>query len=355
MRQKGEPKGKRKLGRGAVIPAVLALAAVLCYDAFLRTVTVTESGFAMDAVVTVTVKGNKKDAEAAAKEALEAIQSLEKDELSRFLESATVYQANANPGTAVPVSADLNWLLENGIDLQQKTGNAFDITLGAVSDLWDFNGESPQVPDAKAIQALLEQDRSLHIEDDCLTVAAAGALDLGAVGKGMACDVAEFPRSGSNAVREAVVSVGGSVLLWGSRDNFKVGIRNPFGALTEQMGILTTSACCVSTSGGYERFFEQDGVRYHHILDGRTGYPVQNGLASVTILTRSGAMSDALSTACFVLGYEDSLPLLIEYKADAVFIYEDGGVRVVACSLRPLSFVITDEAFHSMDSGLLGA
>ena len=108
-----------------------------------------------------------------------------------------------------------------------------------------------------------------------------------------------------------------------------MGIRDPFSeSSAESFASLTLPACCVSTSGSYERYFERDGVRYHHILDPKTGYPAESGLVSVTVVCDDGFLSDALSTACFVLGYEKSLPLLEKYGARAVFVFNDKSVRV---------------------------
>ena len=130
-------------------------------------------------------------------------------------------------------------------------------------------------------------------------------------------------------IKRAVVSVGGSILLYGDGEKFTVGIRDPFSeSSAESFARLTLPACCVSTSGSYERYFERGGVRYHHILDPKTGYPAESGLVSVTVVCGDGFLSDALSTACFVLGYEKSLPLLEKYGARAVFVFNDKSVRV---------------------------
>ena len=153
-------------------------------------------------------------------------------------------------------------------------------------------------------------------------------LDLGSVGKGIACDEVRGVLENSK-IKRAVVSVGGSILLYGEGEKFTVGIRDPFSeSSTESFAVLTLPATCVSTSGSYERYFDRDGVRYHHILDPKTGYPAESGLVSVTVVCSDGFMSDALSTACFVLGYEKSLPLLEKYGAQAVFVFNDRSVRV---------------------------
>lgn len=111
-------------------------------------------------------------------------------------------------------------------------------------------------------------------------------------------------------------------------ENWLVSIRDPRGAANDIFATFELPCGFVSTSGDYERFFEKDGVSYHHIIDPKTGYPADGGLIAVTVCAKSGALSDALSTACFVLGYEKSLPLLKEYGAEAVFVKADKTVYV---------------------------
>ena len=132
------------------------------------------------------------------------------------------------------------------------------------------------------------------------------ALDLGAIGKGIACDEAKRILDDTH-LSGAVISVGGSLLLWGSRPgggDWKVGVRDPRGKTSDQLGVFTLAEGFVSTSGDYERTLTADGKTYHHILDPKTGYPADAGLISVTVTAPSGLLSDALSTACFILGYE---------------------------------------------------
>ena len=156
-------------------------------------------------------------------------------------------------------------------------------------------------------------------------------LDLGAVGKGLACDRIRLYLETTD-IKGAIVSVGGSVLAYGKNPVYKdgtwnIGIRDPFMNDGRIMGILNCEPCCVSTSGDYEKVLEADGKKYHHILDPRTGYPAVSNVTSVTVIAQSGTITDALSTACFILGYSDaSLELLKEYDAEAIFIDKEGRV-----------------------------
>lgn len=181
---------------------------------------------------------------------------------------------------------------------------------------------------------------SIYIEDQC-------TLDLGAVGKGIACDVAQNYLKQQKEISGAVIAVGGSILLYGSKvdgSNWNVAVQNPRGQDGEAMGVLSLSGTTnVSTSGDYEKYFMQDGKRYHHILDPSTGYPAESGLISVTVVSDSGLLSDGLSTACFVLGKEKGQKLLETYGAEGIFIDQNKKVTVTK-GLKD-KFTILDEEY----------
>ena len=181
---------------------------------------------------------------------------------------------------------------------------------------------------------------SIYIEDQC-------TLDLGAVGKGIACDVAQNYLKQQKEVSGAVIAVGGSILLYGSKadgTNWNVAVQNPRGQDGEAMGVLSLSGTTnVSTSGDYEKYFMQNGKRYHHILDPSTGYPAESGLISVTVVSDNGLLSDGLSTACFVLGKEKGQKLLETYGAEGIFIDQNKKVTVTK-GLKD-KFTILDEEY----------
>ena len=181
---------------------------------------------------------------------------------------------------------------------------------------------------------------SIYIEDHC-------TLDLGAVGKGIACDVAQNYLKQQKEVSGAVIAVGGSILLYGSKadsSDWNVAVQNPRGQDGEAMGVLSLSGTTnVSTSGDYEKYFMQDGKRYHHILDPSTGYPADSGLISVTVVSDNGLLSDGLSTACFVLGKEKGQKLLESYGAEGIFIDQNKKVTVTK-GLKD-KFTILDEEY----------
>ena len=156
-----------------------------------------------------------------------------------------------------------------------------------------------------------------------MSIPAEMQLDLGAVGKGVALDEILKTLEAHPEVSGAVISVGGSILTYGSKPEggaWQIAVTDPLDP-SESVGVLTLDGGhCVSTSGDYERYVEVDGVRYHHILDPATGYPARSGLTSVTVVCDDGLNADGLSTACFVLGKEKAEELLKKYNADGLFV-----------------------------------
>ena len=307
--------------------AVVGLAAVLIYDAVYNK-TAETSFFAMNTYTAAQVKGQTADSDC---EMIEKIVSrLDTEVLSRTSEDSLIYKINSSgEGRLDEAAAEYFSAL---LDVCEKSGGAFDITLGAVSDLWGFGG-NPSVPDEAALSETLSHSgcEKVNLSNGKITLGDPEAvLDFGAAGKGIALDAVKSYLDTQKSKR-AVVSVGGSVLLYGEGE-FTVGIRNPEGNSTDCIANLHITEGCVSTSGIYEQNFEEGGKTYHHILDPETGYPVDNGLISVTVISDSGLLSDALSTACFVLGIEKGFELAREYGATVFFVSEDKTIYALSDS-----------------------
>lgn len=289
--------------------------------------------YAMGSYVQQTVYGD--GAQDAAVAAAAAVQSLE-NQLSWRVENSDIQRLNAHAGDDwIGLSESAMELLALAKDVNEKSSGAFDITIAPISWLWDFDNSRNEVPAAETIENLLPNVGSgflrLDMEESTASLRNhANAVDLGALGKGAACDaaVAAYETAG---VQAAVVAVGGSVGVYGKKPsggNWNIAVRDPAG--DGSLGTISVAGGFVSTSGSYEKYFEEDGVLYHHIIDPKTGYPAESGLVSVTVWSESGALSDMLSTACFVLGYENSLALLREYSAEAIFIT---GTKEVFCTV----------------------
>ena len=223
------------------------------------------------------------------------------------------------------------------LDVCSNSQGALDITIRPIADVWNIEGadsDSFVVPDMSLVESASKNVgyEKLSLTDEGIVIKQESmVIDLGATGKGYALDIVKNWLE-ANEIKGACVSVGGSILVYGNKDDntpWKVGIRDPQGDASQMLGYLEFSSgtdICISTSGYYEKYFMVDGIRYHHIIDRNTGMPADAGLASVTVVCENGLYSDALSTACFVLGYEASIALLDKYNAEAVFVDKDNNI-----------------------------
>lgn len=322
---------------GTVRKRAAAAAALFCcalLSACVKTGTPqARTGFAMGSLVSVSVYAQGDAAGAAAEAALTAVNETDRM-LSATLPDAEIYRLNETGEAAL--SAGTGALLRETKSLCVSLDERLDITLGAVTALWGFSGETPRLPAEKELRAALKTKglEGLTLQGETAFLKEGMRLDLGAVGKGAGCDAAlEALRAYKTP---AVLSLGGTVLLYGQKPggSWSVGVRDPFGNANEYFATLALQtgadgACFVSTSGSYEKCFTENGETYHHILDPETGYPVKTPLLAVTAVGERGLVSDALSTALFVNGLnETSLSWVEEYLTGAVFIFEDGRVYV---------------------------
>lgn len=314
---------KRKKGPALLAACGLAVLLVLAGALLLRLrreEAHTASSFAMGAYVQQTLYGP--GGEAAARQAGEAIARLE-NSISWRREGGSVWQLNKAAGSGpAGLDGEARQVLETALAVCKASGGAFDVTIAPVSRLWDFDNE-PRLPGGDELRTALALVgwQGLSLTGDSAALARPGmGVDLGAAGKGAACDTA-ISCYRAAGIESAVVAVGGSVGLYGEKPGggpWRVSVRDPDGQ--GALGVLEVGPGFVSTSGSYEKYFQQDGRTYHHLLDPRTGLPAESGLVSVTVVSGSGVLSDCLSTACFVLGYEGSQPLLEEFGAEALFV-----------------------------------
>ena len=214
------------------------------------------------------------------------------------------------------VSDDLAELVSEGLDYSQLSEGAFDIAIEPLTSLWDFTAEDPQVPKDSLIQAALPKcdyhNISVDKDKNEITLKTADtAIELGAIAKGYIADRLKDYLVSQN-VKSAIINLGGNVLCIGEKpDNsaFKIGIQKPFADRSETIAVMDIKDKSVVSSGIYERCFEQDGTLYHHLLNPKNGYPYDNGLIAVTIISDKSVDGDALSTTCFALGLEDGMKL----------------------------------------------
>lgn len=281
-----------------------------------------KTDFLMNTVVSARLEG--KGSEDAAQKIMNRISELEKKCFSRTEEGSDIYTLNKN--LSANISEETETVLLKALEVCRKSSGAFDITLAKVSDLWNESTQSKTLPDSEKLRKAVEESgfERLSVSNGSATLQTTAGADLGSVGKGAACDYARELLE-ETEVSRAVVSVGGSILLYGEGD-FTVGIASPEKGSSDYIATLTLPSGCVSTSGTYERYFDLGEKRYHHILDSQTGYPVDNGLVSVTVCSQNGLLSDALSTACFVLGIEEGMKLALDYGCQAVFVTDSGEI-----------------------------
>lgn len=279
-----------------------------------------ETQFLMDTVCTIRTSGEQADAGIA--DAFAEIKEIQ-DAVNFYDPSSTVSRFNrAKAGEIIPLDKHTYNILETALAVSNASKGAFDVTIAPISSLWDFH--QGILPDRKDIQSRLGlvgwQNLLFDPNTKTLTKTKDGvAIDLGGAAKGYAADqAAEILKM--HGVPYGLLNLGGNIYVFGTNPNRKdglweVGIQTPFADGGTYSKTHTLASGAVVTSGIYQRNFTQDGVLYHHILDPKTGFPVTNELASVTICADSALLADCLSTACLVLGESDAKSLAKQFEA----------------------------------------
>lgn len=318
--------------------------ALFCMTGCARTAEpVTKTGFYLDTVIQITLyeNGNREECSQRIQECFALIDKYE-HLFSATLEGSDVWKINHGNGEPVTVSEETVSLLVTAVDYANTTEGAIDPTIRPVSRLWDFGSEDEaHVPKEIDIKEALTHVSYDHIRfgtapsDDTgepvyrtvtLTDPEA-AVDLGFIAKGYIADkLKEYLLS--QGVESACISLGGNVITIGEKPDgspFRIGIQEPFAAEGTTLDTVEIKDTSVVTSGIYERCFYEDGLLYHHVLDTATGYPVDNELASVTIICDSSTKADALSTSCLCMGLEKGRQFLDSQKdVEYLLITKDG-------------------------------
>lgn len=286
----------------------------------------TMTGMYFDTVVTIEAWGADQDVMDHCRELCEYYEQL----LSAHIETSEVSAINRAKGQPVTVSEDTAEVIELGCRFGELSGGKFDITIAAASSLWDFHdSESPRLPDAQTLQEAVSHIDYRCVQVDGCTVTLtdpAARLDLGGIAKGYIADrIKEYLES--EGIGHALINLGGNMLAVGGKydgSDFRIGIQKPFAESGTILASLQISGQSVVSSGNYERYFEQDGMIYHHILDPATGYPADTGLYQVTVISDSSAQGDALSTTCFLLGLDKGMELIQSLDGvEAIFVTAD--------------------------------
>jgi thiamine biosynthesis lipoprotein len=264
---------------------------------------------------------------------------------STTIKGSDVYNINRSGGNPVNVDNATIDVIKESIGYSKESDGLFDITVGALTTLWNIEGDNPKVPAEDKIQAAIKtiNYKDILIEGNTVTLKNKDAMiDLGGVAKGYIADqIKDFLVS--KGVQKAIINLGGNVVVIGSKAKnspWVVGVQQPFMGKNEDVGYLYVSDKSVVTSGIYERYFMQDGKLYPHILDPRTGYPVDNNLSSVTIVSNQSKEGDGLSATCFLLGVDKAEKLIESLKdVEAIFITKDGKVITTPGINKKVKFV----------------
>ena len=279
-----------------------------------QTESISRSDFLLNTFVTVTLYDSDNS------EILDQCMALVKEYENRLSKTITTSEiSKMNHRTpeekSFVLSKDVANLIQTGLHYSSLSDGAFDITVEPLSSLWDFTSGSAIIPNTADITAAVSRTdwQKLSLKGDTLTFLSPDTtIDLGAIAKGFIADRLKEYLIGSG-VKSAIINLGGNVLCVGAKPDgtpFRIGLQKPFATHSETIADLNIRDMSVVSSGAYERHFEINGKNYHHILNPKTGYPYDNGLVAVTIVSDRSVDGDALSTTCFSLGLEKGRALL---------------------------------------------
>ena len=300
-----------------------------------------DTALMLDTVVTIKTYGAPEDdARAAVNAAFSEISRLE-GILSADIPGNGIDMLKTNAGREyTELEPEAVYVLKKAVEYASLTGGAFDPTVGPVVSLWNIRGGSGYVPteaERAAAAALVGCENILFDENDRVMLAEPGmSVNLGAIAKGYIADRVKELLLGMG-IEHAVISLGGNVLAFGGKpdgSDYVIGIQDPFGETGTVAATVAVRDMSVVSSGDYERYFEQDGVRYHHIMDPFAGAPARSGLSGVTILSDASIDGDALSTAVFILGKNEGLELIESLEGVECVLIGSGGERTVSSGLR---------------------
>lgn len=282
----------------------------------------TQEIFAMDTYMSLTAYGS--NSEEAVSKAVQEINRLDAM-FSVGNEDSDVTKINENGSGEV--SEETAFIMNRAMQVSKETKGAFDITIYPVMELWGFTTKNYRVPESSEIADVLKHVSYTNVEvnGQQVTLSDGASIDLGGIAKGYTSSrVIQIMKD--CGIEHAIINLGGNVQVLGTKtdgSDWRVAIQNP-ASENSYLGILSTVDKAVITSGGYERYFEQDGQVYHHIIDPQTGYPSESDLTSVTIVCSDGTTADALSTALFVMGLDGAKELYRSGSLDFEMILYDG-------------------------------
>lgn len=330
-----------------IVTGLLAATGLTAFGCQRKPESYSHTDFAMGTVTNVTLYGTSNSLDKIEQNLIAKVKEVENEQISWRIKDSQLAKINAalpKKGETVvnePLKSWLSTALEISRDSNADGRNTVDPSIGQLTQLWDFESENPKVPSAEKIKQVIQGDlseNSYHVtikkNGELLACDTNTKFDLGAFGKGIGTDEIKKLLKEEKEVTGAMAALGGSIYVYGEKPDktsWNVGIQDPSGQDGEVLGSIKVKGdTFISTSGDYEKFFvdKKTGKKYFHILDSKTGYPVETDITSCTIVCDSGINSDGLSTACFSLGVKKSQELLKKYNAKAIFVDKKKNVYV---------------------------
>lgn len=313
----------------------------------------TESEFMLGTIIRISVYDDVTDDQFA--DMFSIIRDIE-NHVSKNISSSEISLINKNAGIEpVEVSERTFQLIKDGLYHGDLSNGWFDISIGPLTNLWDIGSTNAHLPSQEEIDDALtyvdytdvildESKHTVYLPEKSMS------LDLGGIAKGFVADeIAVYMKA--NGIDHGIINLGGNVLTVGSKydgSNWKIGIQDPFSDRGGYLGVIELDDQSIVTSGIYERFFEEDGIRYHHILSPFNGYPINNELASISIISESSMEGDSLSTTIFALGLEEGLALAENLEdVEAIFVTTDYEVYTTS-GVKDI-FTLEDNAYTLMN------
>lgn len=301
--------------------SIIIFIIVFAYAAYrykVRTFVTERSEFVMDTLVNIKIETKHDDVDHLFNEAFTTIKDYEK-RWSYYKENSQVWNFNNSLTDTIIIDDDLRKILTISDELFNKTDKKFDITIGALSDIWDFENE--KVPTAAEISFAkdLTGFEHLDVRSGLLAKNIDIKINLGSIVKGLIIDRVVELLIEQGAV-SGFVNAGGDMRIFGRQQPYKIGIQHPRSEASEAIDVINVTNMAIVTSGDYERFFIKDGKRYHHIIDPVSGYPSTHAV-SVTVLSDEAITADAYSTALFLLEPKKAIQLAEQSDGIEAVIY----------------------------------
>lgn len=322
-----------KLARACRILAVIILLMLMPGCIRHKELPYTSSDFIMGTYVTQRIYGE--NAEEAAKEVRQRLEDIE-NRMTINAPGGEINNLNEMAGNGVvTLSSDTYYVIREALTYSELSGGAFDITIGPVVKLWGVFSDDARVPEPHEVEEKVKlvnyRDLILEEPDKAKLTKPGQIVDLGAIAKGYGGDEA-IRIYKKHGIKSAYINLGGNTVVLGSKPDgspWRVAIQNPRGENNTYIGIVPVTDKAVVTSGDYERYFEKDGKRYHHIFDPKTGYPAESDLISASVITEKSIMADVLSTAVFVLGLDKGMELIENLEGvEGIFVTREKKVYV---------------------------